>query len=36
MANVMLQLLHDLGRSDIETFGDSTGTFSLGYDPTTL
>jgi len=36
MANVMLQLLHDLGRSDIETFGDSTGTFSLAHDPTTL
>jgi hypothetical protein len=36
MANVMLQLLHDLGRNDIKTFGDSTGTFSLGYDPTTL
>ncbi len=36
MANVMLQLLHDLGRSDIETFGDSTGAFSLSYDPTTL
>ncbi|HVJ26146.1 MAG TPA: DUF1552 domain-containing protein [Vicinamibacterales bacterium] len=36
MANVMLQLLHDLGRNDIETFGDSTGTFSLAYDPTTL
>ncbi len=36
MANVMLQLLHDLGRSDVETFGDSTGTFSLAYDPTTV
>jgi len=36
MANVMLQLLHDLGRGDIETFGDSTGAFSLAYDPTTL
>ena len=36
MANVMLQLLHDLGRNDIETFGDSTGTFSLAYDPTDL
>ena len=36
MANVMLQLLHDLGRSDIESFGDSTGTFSLAHDPTTL
>src|ERR671913_34006 len=36
MANVMLQLLHDLGRNDIETFGDSTGTFSLAHDPTTL
>ncbi|CAN5749479.1 DUF1552 domain-containing protein [soil metagenome] len=36
MANVMLQLLHDLGRTDIESFGDSTGTFSLAHDPTTV
>lgn len=36
MANVMLQLLHDLGRTDIQTFGDSTGTFSVAYDPTNL
>jgi hypothetical protein len=36
MANVMLQLLHDLGRNDIQSFGDSTGTFSLAHDPTTL
>jgi len=35
MANVMLQLLHDLGRDDLTSFGDSTGTFSLAHDPTT-
>ena len=29
MANVMLSLLHGLGANDIETFGNSTGTFSL-------
>jgi Protein of unknown function (DUF1552) len=29
MANVMLTLMHKLGLSDIEQFGDSTGTFSL-------
>jgi hypothetical protein len=29
MANVMLTLLHRLGVNDIETFGDSTGEFSL-------
>ena len=29
MANVMLTLLHGLGRNDIETFGDSTGEFDL-------
>ena len=28
MANVMLSLLHKLGRDDVETFGDSTGEFS--------
>jgi hypothetical protein len=36
MANVMLQLLHDLGRDDLKSFGDSTGTFSLAHDPTTV
>jgi hypothetical protein len=36
MANVMLQLLHDLGLSDLESFGDSTGTFGLAHDPTTV
>ncbi len=29
MANVMLSLLHKLGMNDIESFGDSTGEFSL-------
>lgn len=29
MANVMLSLMHKLGLDDIETFGDSTGDFSL-------
>jgi hypothetical protein len=29
MANVMLTLLHTLGATDIEQFGDSTGEFSL-------
>src|SRR5438876_933304 len=28
MANVMLSLMHKIGLSDIEQFGDSTGTFS--------
>jgi hypothetical protein len=36
MANVMLQLLHDLGLNDLGSFGDSTGTFSLMHDPTTV
>src|SRR5215207_9829765 len=36
MANVMLQLLHDLGLDNLETFGDSTGTFTLAHDPTTI
>ena len=30
MANVMLSLLHKLGLDDLESFGDSTGGFSLG------
>jgi hypothetical protein len=29
MANVMLALMHKLGLTDIEQFGDSTGTFAL-------
>ena len=29
MANVMLDMLHKLGANDIETFGNSTGTFSI-------
>ena len=29
MANVMLSLLHKLGLEDVESFGDSTGEFSL-------
>jgi hypothetical protein len=29
MANVMLSLLHKLGLSDLESFGDSTGEFSF-------
>ncbi|MEO6213361.1 MAG: DUF1552 domain-containing protein [Vicinamibacterales bacterium] len=36
MANVMLSLLHDLGLEDLKSFGDSTGTFSLAHDPTTI
>src|SRR5690606_25673075 len=29
MANVMLSLLHKLGLDDLESFGDSTGAFSI-------
>jgi hypothetical protein len=29
MANVMLTLMHKIGLTDVERFGDSTGTFSL-------
>jgi hypothetical protein len=36
MANVMLQLMHDLGLEDMKSFGDSTGTFTLTHDPTTI
>ena len=36
MANVMLTLLHDLGLNDVQSFGDSTGTFNLIHDPTTI
>ena len=30
MANAMLDVMHKVGLSDIDQFGDSTGTFSLG------
>ena len=30
MANVMLTLMHKIGLTDIDQFGDSTGAFSLG------
>jgi hypothetical protein len=36
MANVMLTLLHDLGLEDVKSLGDSTGTFNLVHDPTTI
>jgi hypothetical protein len=29
MANVMLSALHSLGRTDLTTFGDATGEFSI-------
>ena len=29
MANVMLALLHQLGLDDLDSFGDSTGAFSI-------
>jgi hypothetical protein len=29
MANVMLTLMHKIGLTDIDVFGDSTGTFSF-------
>jgi hypothetical protein len=35
MANVMLSLLHELGLDDMESFGDSTGGFSLAPGSTT-
>jgi hypothetical protein len=35
MANVMLTLLHDLGLDDMNSFGDSTATFSLSTPSTT-
>lgn len=31
MANVMLSLMHKLGHDDMESFGDSTGDYSLSY-----
>jgi len=34
MANVMLSVMHKLGMSDIESFGDSTGTFSFDVSQT--
>lgn len=30
MANAMLDMIHKLGMTDVESFGDSTGTFTLG------
>jgi len=36
MANVMLTILHDLGLDDLQTFGDSTGTFDLTTVPASL
>ena len=36
MANVMLTILHDLGLDDVQTFGDSTGTFDLTTVPASL
>ncbi|MDA0329209.1 MAG: DUF1552 domain-containing protein [Gemmatimonadetes bacterium] len=35
MANAMLSLLHKLGHDDLESFGDSTGEFSLAMPTTT-
>ncbi|HEX2344373.1 MAG TPA: DUF1552 domain-containing protein [Vicinamibacterales bacterium] len=35
MANVMLTLLHGLGLDDVQSFGDSTGTFDLTGVPNT-
>jgi hypothetical protein len=29
MANAMLTLMHKLGLEDMQSFGDSTGTYSL-------
>jgi hypothetical protein len=36
MANVMLSLLHKLGLDDMQSFGDSTGDFSLEVPPSLL
>jgi hypothetical protein len=36
MANVMLTLLHKLGVDDLQSFGDSTGEFSLAPTETTV
>ena len=35
MANVMLTLLHKLGLDDMQSFGDSTGEFSLSMPTST-
>lgn len=35
MANVMLSLMHKLGHDDMESFGDSTGDFSLSHSSST-
>jgi hypothetical protein len=34
MANVMMSLLQRLGMDDLQSFGDSNGTFSLSAPPT--
>jgi hypothetical protein len=34
MANVMLSLMHELGLDDMDSFGDSTGEFSLALPST--
>jgi hypothetical protein len=36
MANVFLTLLHNLGHTDLQTFGDSTGEFSLAAPSATV
>jgi uncharacterized protein DUF1552 len=36
MANVWLTILHDLGLDDLQSFGDSTGTFDLTTVPASL
>ena len=33
MANVLLDFMHRLGLDEVESFGDSTGTFPVGYTP---
>jgi hypothetical protein len=36
MANVFLTLLHGMGLTDVQSFGDSTGTFSFAAQETTV
>ena len=36
MANVMLSLMHKLGMDDLESFGDSTGDFSMSVPASAL
>jgi hypothetical protein len=33
MANAMLSMMHGLGMDDMDSFGDSTGEFTLGSTP---